>query len=449
MANYSSMADIFFRAQEKAGEPTNGNSSYSTGLISYLSDVQRTLVAGGTIFDTNIDEVWPWARSPHNIVISILPKYTTGTVTVTNGSNAATLSVSPGFDLTGWYLRFPLSNNETYRIAGHPGTSSTSISFDSNFFGTSASGLTFEIYKLDYEVIESYIYINGSNHSFDFNEVTGNKSLQVQLNHGIYTPAAFATALAALMTTESLDNGNAYTYSVNYNQRNDRRFRITSGGELNVFSIAGEQGPNRFTSGWPSAGFTFTNDYAGAADYRGSYPFGGIARLIEPIRFIGTGTQQGEVLLESTDPINFAQNFSYREAKEGTPTCFTKISEDYTGKITIRLNNYPEQTSRLEIAYCPVPLDLASIDCCFPILPQKYYNFLEYAAVYFLLVEKEDTKAETYLAMAKAELQAMQKHYRAEIFRTNNVFGYVAPRGTSERGPWYNRLRYGYDKDRW
>lgn len=431
MAQYKTTEDIITRALKKAGEPTNGNSSYEESLTEYLSDIQRKLVSGSTVFELDIDTTWPWARSPHPITVKILPKYNTGTLSLVNGSNAGTFSSAPAISLQGWFFRGN-EEGEAYKIAYHT-AGQTAFTLETEFLGATNTAFDYEAYKLDYELLPSYIYVTSANNKFQISE-NGTAFLTATLTAGAYTPSAFATALET-----ALDGVATADITVTYDTTT-RLFTISSAGA--TFQLIGERGSNP-TSGMSLAGFD-QKDYTGATSYTGTYPFGSLARIVEPVRFL-SGEESSEYLISGSDPLTYAQNFSYRGAKEGTPTAFTKISDDHTGKITLRFNNYPKSESRIEVTVLPSPKDLQNNANSFPLLPPKYFNILEYAGVYFLLLEKEDTKAAEYLALAKAEIRAMQKHYSGEQFRTSGLFGYVAPRmGTL--GAWHRRLRYGYDK---
>lgn len=432
MAQYRNTEDIVTRILKKTGEPTNGNSSYEASVTEYISDVQRKLVSGATLFSLDCDETWPWARSHHPYIIEVRPAYNTGTVSVTNGSNAGTFSSAPSYSVAGWFIRNP-TTLEAYRITAHT-AAATAFTLETPFLGTTSATWPFEVYKLDYEVLPNYIHVPQGKNTILFSE-NGTTQVTATITPGSYTPAQFAAAwevAADLVCTADI--------TVTYDTTR-RLFTFSSDGA--TFQIIGERGSNP-NSGMSLAGFDEL-DYTGALTYTGHYPFGSTSRIVEPIRFIANA-DGGEILIEGQDPLTFSQNFTYRNAQEGTPTYFTKIGEDNSGKITIRLNNFPDAVGRLEITAMPSPVDLHNNANSIPLLPPRDYNILEYAGCYFIFLEKEDSKKDEFVALAKAEIQAMQKHYRGEQFRTTGHFGYVAPRGTTR---YIAGRRYGYDKDKY
>jgi hypothetical protein len=430
MAQYRNTKDIVTRILKKTGEPTNGNSSYEASVTEYISDVQRKLVAGATIFNLDCDETWPWARSQHPHIIEVLPSYKTGTVALTNENKSGVFSSAPSYSVAGWFIRNP-TTKEAYRIISH-GAGSANFVLETHFLGATTTAWPFEAYKLDYEILSSYIFVPHEKNTILFSE-NGTTQVAATIAAGSYTLGNFASAwqtAANLVCTANI--------TVTYNTTR-RLFTFSSDGA--TFQIIGERGSNP-NSGMSLAGFDEL-DYTGALSYTGSYPFGSVSRIVEPIRFIANA-DGGELLIEGQDPLTFAQNFTYRSAQEGTPTYFTKIGEDNSGKITIRLNNFPDAVGRLEVTAMPSPVDLHNNANSVPLLPPRDYNILEYAGCYFIMLEKEDSKKDEFVALAKAEIQTMQKHYRGEQFRTTGHFGYVAPRGPTR---YIAGRRYGYDKD--
>ncbi len=432
MAQYQTTQDIVTRILKKTGEPTNGNSSYLTSVTEYISDVQRKLVAGASVFELSCDETWPWARSPHPYTIEVRPAYSTGTVSVSYGSTAGVFSSAPSYSVAGWFIRNP-TTLEAYKIVSHT-AAATAFVLETPFLGTTSAVWPFEVYKLDYEVLPNYIHVPQGKNTILFSE-NGTTQLTATIAAGSYTPAEFATAWQVAANVACVA-----AITVTYDTTR-RLFTFSSAGP--TFQIIGERGSNP-SSGMSLAGFNEL-DYTGALTYTGHYPFGSTSRIVEPIRFISNADGQ-ELLIEGQDPLSFAQCYTYRSAREGVPTAFTKIREDNTGKLTIRLNNFPDLVGRLEITALPSPVDLHNNGNSVPLLPPRDYNILEYAGCYFIFLEKEDSKKDEYVALAKAEIQAMQKHYRGEQFRTSGSFGYVPPRGNRYIAG--RRLTYGYDKDR-
>lgn len=443
MSQYNNVSNLLHRALEKAGEVTTGTSDYQETILDYVNDVHRALCAGGTVFETAVDEVWPWARSQNPMVITLLPKYNSGSVSLTQGTNAGAFSGAPASSLQGWFLRVAPETSEraTYRILSHA-AGGTAFILDGAFLGTTNGALSYEAFKLDYDLFPDYIQITTDNNKLDFS-ANGNTQLTATLTPGSYTPAALATEAGNQLT--AADSGpNTYTGSYNPERR---LFTLTSdlSDPGSVFQLWGSRGTNALKSGLGPLGFNSVQ-YTDRPDYAGVYALGGISRLIEPVRVYGKEANYCE--LNGVDPLTFGQLHYPGYSEQGTPTAFCKIAEDSYGKVTLRLNAFPDTTMRMEVEYVPVPRDLQNSEASFPLLPVKYFPLLEYAGVYFVLLEKEDSKAEQYLSLARTQLTAMQKHFRAEERRIGPECGQITPR-SGNAGPWFRRLRYGYDKWRY
>lgn len=176
MAQFRSTADILDLALIKAGEVTNGNSSYETQALDYLNRVHLTLTAGGTIplgkdQTIQIDEVWPWSRAKCPIIIELQPKYTTGTITFTQGSEAGVFSSAPTASLKGYHLKID-GRSEWFKIISHT-ASATAFEINSAYPDDTGSGLTFIAVKLDYDIVPDYIAVNTGNNKIQFQKAAG------------------------------------------------------------------------------------------------------------------------------------------------------------------------------------------------------------------------------------------------------------------------------------
>ena len=169
MAQFRSSADILDLALQKAGEVTSGTSAYETQALNYLNRVHMTLISGGTIplgkdSTVQIDEIWPWSRAKFPLLIELQPKYNTGTITLTQGSESGTFSSAPTVSLKGYHIKV-FGYDEWYKIGAHT-ASATAFELETAYAETGGSGLTYLAAKLDYELIPDYIVVNSDNDQF-------------------------------------------------------------------------------------------------------------------------------------------------------------------------------------------------------------------------------------------------------------------------------------------
>lgn len=167
--------------------------------------------------------------------------------------------------------------------------------------------------------------------------------------------------------------------------------------------------------------------------------------MIEPIRV--HGREDGAGNIESLDALTMQKRYPLTLTNEGIPGRFSKIREDNEGRITVRFDKYPKDKTRIEVEFIPVPRDIKDNTASIPLLPRKYSEILEYGAAYYLLLDKEDTKAGQYVALAKAKLNAMRRQNRAELERTSTDFGQIIPRADIIGSPARKRLLYGEPED--
>lgn len=434
MAQFRNTADILDTILRRAGEETNGNSAYEAEALEYLNKVHHAIIAGGSVFNLEVDESWVWARSKSPMTIELQPKYETGTVSVTQGSEAATFSSAPSFSAEGWFLKAD-NRPEAYKIVSHTAAASA-FELDAAFVGDTAATQAYKIFKLDYELVPSYLTVDSDNNKIDFEE-TASTELTATLTEGSYTPADLATEVKTQM-----DAAGASTYTVTYDAVR-KTFDIASdrAGGGGIFTLQFATGSNNANSAAALLGYD-DEDLADAATQAALYPLGAVSRIIEPVR--ANRDSQRDALIEGIDSWRFLQEFPVHKAPEKLPTYFTKIEEDQDGRVVVRFNAYPDELRKLELHWIPVPRDLKDNAKSRPLFPRNAIEVLEYGAAYHLLLEKEDNKAQLYLQLAQAGLKAMENRNREQLRKSDGKFGQIVPRIEQLERHLRNRFRYGY-----
>lgn len=430
MAQFRTTADIVDSVLTKCGEVTNGRSAYESRALEYINRIHHSIVSGGNEFNVEVDEPWTWARATHPLILELKPAYTTGTLTLTKGSEVGTLSASPTYSMAGWHLRID-GKSSVYKIASHT-AASTSIELDGAYADTSGT-LNFKAFQLDYELVPSYIIINDRNNKLDFIEI-GTTELTATLTKGSYTPSELATEVKT-----QLDVAGANTYTVTYNSIT-KKFRITSDllTASSIFRPMVATGSNNAVSGWSTLGLDI-EDYATAATHNSTYILGGISRLIEPVTTYGGYYNQSKI--SGIDELRFIEDFPLAQIIQGYPSHYCKIKEYADGTVWLRFNRYVETEIRIEIPYIPVPYDLKDNAASVPLIPRKYIEVLEFGAASDILFEKEDTKWEGYQQKAAAKLNAMMVQNRNQLQRIGDNFGQTIAR--TDLLPRSRKLIYG------
>lgn len=422
MAQFRTTADIMDLALVNVGEVTNGNSPYESDLLNKLNRVHFSLLAGGTIAlgpdaAVEIDEVWPWALSRRPMILELQPKITTGSVTVTLGSEGVTFSSGPSVSVAGWYLKVN-GQEGVYRIASHT-AASTSAELDGAWPYATVSGGSFTLYKLDYDLVPSYLVIDETNNKIDFKKVAGGAELTATLTAGAYTPSDLATHVAAQMTTAA----SGPTITGSYSSVTRLFSFVSNGASSTTLLPMFATGTNQKQSAHKLLGFD-DEDLTAALTQTSTYILGGIARLVEPLR-----AQRGEKMeILGLDKDSLGRDYPPMNVEEGVPTKFAVIHEADSGALKVRFNKYPDSKMRIEVDYIAVPRDLKDSAGSVPLVPRKFVDVLEDAATFYAMLLKHDDRADAYGALVKGKLQAMVNQHRGSLMRTGDSFGRLIPR---------------------
>lgn len=422
MAQFRTTADIVDAALRNAGETTSGTSSYESEALTFVNRVHYSIIAGGTIAlgkdqTIEIDEVWPWSRAKRPMVLELQPAYETGTVTLTQSSEAGTFSSAPSYSVAGWYLRI-VGREGVFRIASHT-AADTAFELDAAYPDTTGSGLSFEVFKLDYDLTPDYLVIDSSNNKIDFKKTAGGSELTATLTAGAYTPSALATHVGSQMTTAA----SGPTITASYNSVT-KKFSITTNasGSTTLLPLFAT-GTNQLQSAHGLLGYDDTDSSAGTT-HTAVYIQGGIARLIEPIKVLAGKNCD----MAGCDPEAFSRNYPFESITEGTPNRFAIIREDSDGSIRIRVNAYPEEKRRMEVEHVPVPRDLKDSAGSIPLVPRKHIDVLEDAATARLMFLKSDDRAPLYMQLVQGTLKSMIAQHRGALVRTGQHFGQLISR---------------------
>jgi hypothetical protein len=138
------LADVLWRAYEQ----TDGSSQYADPALRYLNRAYRSLWTGGAEFMPGLPTNWWWMRSQGQIILE--PLYETGTVSLTNGSDIATLSDAPSYSLQGYHL-LVTSASAVYQITEHA-ASDVGLVLDTEYVGDDDTAAEFKAVKLDYDL---------------------------------------------------------------------------------------------------------------------------------------------------------------------------------------------------------------------------------------------------------------------------------------------------------
>lgn len=425
MAQFRTTADLVDSVLNRAGETTSGSSAYDTNgdVLGFLNRVHFSLVAGGTVplgkdATVEIDETWPWAKASRPMVLELQPKITTGTVTLTLGSEVGTFSSAPTVSVAGWYVQVT-GVEGTYRIASHT-ASATGFELDGAWPLTSVSAGSFTLFKLDYDLIPEYLVIDSTNNKLDFKKTSAGSELTATLTAGAYTPSDLATHVAAQMTTAAGGPTITGSYSTV-----TKFFSLTTdgAGTTSLYPLFAT-GSNVGQSVHRLLGYD-DSDLAVGTTQTSTYILGGVARLVEPFRV--HGEDRSEIF--GVDSESFLRNYPFDQIGEGVPIKFCVVREDASGGLRVRFNKYPGTSKqRVEIDYVPVPRDLKDVAASIPLVPRKFIDVLEDAATFYIMMLKNDDRAPLFAQLAQGKLMSMISQHRGSLVRSGERFGQLISR---------------------
>ena len=181
-------------------------------------------------------------------------------------------------------------------------------------------------------------------------------------------------------------------------------------------------------------------DTANAASAVSTYILSGIARLVEPFSISRGTSHEGNIY--GIDPEAFQRNYPFPLVDEGNPTRFCIVKELSDGSLTVRFNRYPAEKTRVEVDYVPVPRDLKDNSSSIPLIPRKHADILEDAAVFYIMLDKSDDRAQTYAQLLQGKFKAMIAQNRGMMVRAGKHFGQTIPRRDNIQTR-RRRLRFG------
>lgn len=145
MALLDNTQDLVNDALFRAGE-IPGSSEWDSKALDYMVREYRALCSGASEFLPEFVSDWWWMRATG--VLTILPVYKTGTVSVIKNSTSATLSGTPSEALGGRYFKVN-DHPDVFLISNQTGAN---LTLDSPYTGPTNSAAAFQAAKLEYSL---------------------------------------------------------------------------------------------------------------------------------------------------------------------------------------------------------------------------------------------------------------------------------------------------------
>lgn len=144
---------------KQAGELSDGSSDYdhfsdpANGIkdLEVINHIYKTLYVGGFELSVEVGEAFDWLRAREPEILTLVPPYETGSILLTQGSTAGTLSDAPPAGDGSFKGRFltVVARDTVYRVAAHT-AGSAAIILDQEYLEDTGAALDFKLIKLDY-----------------------------------------------------------------------------------------------------------------------------------------------------------------------------------------------------------------------------------------------------------------------------------------------------------
>ena len=140
----------------------------------------------------------------------------------------------------------------------------------------------------------------------------------------------------------------------------------------------------------------------------------------------------------------FGEEYPIALIKDRVPEKYTQLFRTDDGQVTIRLSSYYSQEKvRIEYNFIPYPTALTYSSSSNPIVPRQHRITLMNAVTFWLMMDKNDDRAQTYFTLTKNGLMALVGEAKKEKQNTGINRGQLIPRldllRRSSKNRWYWR----------
>lgn len=153
MSSAQTSADIIREALSLAGEVDSGQSQYHAACVPWLNKLHEDILSGASMFNVDVGQPYPWARSETQKTLILKAPYESGGVTLTNGSASGVFTTTPGVALGSFVDRFLKTANcpDFYKITAHT-AGSANFTLETAWVSDSVTGEAFKAIPLIYDL---------------------------------------------------------------------------------------------------------------------------------------------------------------------------------------------------------------------------------------------------------------------------------------------------------
>ncbi len=403
MSRLETFSDLKIAALEKAGELTDGTSDYDTTVEEQINALNRSIYSGANEFNVDLGEPWEWAKPRNPGVLTLIPPFETGTISLTQDSASATLSSAPAVGLGSLKNHFLIITgiSTVYRISAHT-ANATAVTLDQIYLEDTAATASFKIVKLDYD-----------------------------LTAGI-------ERLIGPMRTYKANNDDAST-EISGIDRNafDRLYPLArpKSGIPERFSVIAE------ANGLLTVRFSH---YQAEDKIRVEYDYIPVAPTLVVKTFLDAGVTAGSDLITLTDH-QFQDNQQVQLTTTGVLPAGLSLLTSYF------IISATATTFKLSATEGGLAVDITAASgggthkiSTIPAIPHSHRKALCHGATHFVLVDKSDSRSDYYMRLTQASLQALVASNRKMKRHVSKNRGRLITR-PDQKGPWNRKGPEAYE----
>lgn len=167
-------------------------------------------------------------------------------------------------------------------------------------------------------------------------------------------------------------------------------------------------------------------------DYKLSNTPNGILRLTQSMVLYRAQDLQGdeERQINYIDQNQMARDYPLSRILSGVPNFFTITQKDANGNYFVRFEKSSSPLpTRVEYKFIAIPDPLVDSATNYPMIPVEHRDCLDFAASYFLCLDKNDDRAQMFFQLTQQKLKAMQKAEEKQKTQISKTRGKLFARG--------------------
>jgi hypothetical protein len=174
---------------------------------------------------------------------------------------------------------------------------------------------------------------------------------------------------------------------------------------------------------WDAPWIEPTGEYSGALQIWDAVLPDTVLRVLDPLRITCQSSPMRPYEVSGIGQLVLERQWPPLTQCPGFPEAYTMV-----GTRTLRFNRPPEVWMRVEVEHMTVPPALTDSELSVPREPPEYRYVLADIALYYLMVDRDDNRAQGMAMQARSRLQAMVRRERTMQQQIASDYAHLRPR---------------------